>query len=73
LNLPKLSKKIEEWKNESIKSNGWSQTAISITEAWLKNGLEERCITRDLSWGTKVPLEEFKNKVFYVWFDAPVK
>jgi methionyl-tRNA synthetase len=38
----------------------------------LKGGLLGRCITRDLKWGTPVPLEEFKNKVFYVWFDAPI-
>jgi methionyl-tRNA synthetase len=25
-----------------------------------------------LKWGTPVPLEEFKDKVFYVWFDAPI-
>ena len=35
-------------------------------------GLKERCITRDLKWGVPVPLEGFKNKVFYVWFDAPI-
>jgi methionyl-tRNA synthetase len=35
-------------------------------------GLEKRCITRDLKWGTPVPLEEFASKVFYVWFDAPI-
>ena len=31
-----------------------------------------RCITRDLKWGTSVPVEKFANKVFYVWFDAPI-
>lgn len=25
-----------------------------------------------MKWGTPVPLDEFKNKVFYVWFDAPI-
>ncbi|CAG8716347.1 7110_t:CDS:2, partial [Cetraspora pellucida] len=35
-------------------------------------GLKPRCITRDLSWGTPVPLKEMKGKVFYVWFDAPI-
>ena len=38
----------------------------------MKEGLRGRCTTRDLKWGTPVPLEEFKNKVFYVWFDAPI-
>lgn len=38
----------------------------------LKGGLQGRCITRDLKWGTPVPLEAFSDKVFYVWFDAPI-
>ncbi len=38
----------------------------------MKDGLPGRCITRDLKWGTPVPLEEYKDKVFYVWFDAPI-
>lgn len=25
-----------------------------------------------MKWGTPVPVEEFKDKVFYVWFDAPI-
>ena len=50
----------------------WTNTAKSITESWLKEGLKPRCITRDLKWGTKVPFEGCENKVFYVWFDAPI-
>uniref|UniRef100_A0A0K0ERC7 Methionine--tRNA ligase, cytoplasmic n=1 Tax=Strongyloides stercoralis TaxID=6248 RepID=A0A0K0ERC7_STRER len=56
-------------KNEN---NHWSSNAISIAKSWLKTGLEKRCITRDLKWGVKVPIEGLENKVFYVWFDAPI-
>ena len=42
------------------------------TKGWLKKGLKGRSITRDLKWGTPVPLEGFTDKVFYVWFDAPI-
>lgn len=51
--------------------------AMSIAKSWLKSGLTSRCITRDLEWGTPIPkgidtiLDQYKNKVFYVWFDAP--
>ena len=38
----------------------------------MKEGLKPRCITRDLKWGTPVPLEGYTDKVFYVWFDAPI-
>jgi methionyl-tRNA synthetase len=41
----------------------WSPNAVAITRSWLKTGLERRCITRDLKWGTPVPLEEFASKV----------
>lgn len=34
--------------------------------------LRERAITRDTSWGIPVPAEGFEEKVFYVWFDAPI-
>lgn len=50
----------------------WTNTARAITESWLRDGLKPRCITRDLKWGTKVPFPGCENKVFYVWFDAPI-
>ncbi len=39
-----------------------------------KGGLPERAMTRDLSWGVPVPLDDpdAKGKVLYVWFDAPI-
>ena len=41
----------------------WTSNAKSIAESWLKSGLKTRCITRDLKWGTQVPLEGFTDKV----------
>uniref|UniRef100_A0A1I7XJX3 methionine--tRNA ligase n=1 Tax=Heterorhabditis bacteriophora TaxID=37862 RepID=A0A1I7XJX3_HETBA len=52
--------------------NRWSSNAIAIVKGWIKGGLDKRCITRDLKWGTPVPLAEFSDKVFYVWYDAPI-
>ena len=40
------------------------RNAEGITKTWLSAGLKERCITRDLKWGTPVPREGFENKVF---------
>ena len=50
----------------------WSNNSKLITTSWLRDGLKPRCITRDLQWGTPVPLDGYKDKVFYVWFDAPI-
>ena len=72
-------KDYEEEIREKILDNSsvyLSDNARNITKAWLTSGLESRCITRDLKWGTPVPelegLEDYKGKVFYVWFDAPI-
>ncbi|MEL7158162.1 MAG: class I tRNA ligase family protein, partial [Actinomycetota bacterium] len=43
-----------------------------IAYKWLDEGLQSRGITRDLKWGVPVPKEGFDDKVFYVWFDAPI-
>ena len=56
----------------ALLQGGWSANCKAATDAWLRDGLKERCITRDLTWGTPVPLEGFAGKVFYVWFDAPI-
>lgn len=72
LDLPKLTPALETYLNSTMDSNYWTNTAQVITKSWLKEGLRPRCITRDLKWGTPVPLEGFEGKVFYVWFDAPI-
>ena len=36
---------------------------------WIKSGLIDWDITRDISWGVPVPLDDAKGKVFYGWFD----
>ncbi|XP_007204253.2 probable methionine--tRNA ligase [Prunus persica] len=72
LELPLLKDKLEEYINKTSVVGSWSQNAIQATNAWLKEGLKQRCITRDLKWGVPVPHDNFKDKVFYVWFDAPI-
>lgn len=63
-----------EYKKHSLsrQDTHWTKIAQAITESWFKDGLKPRCITRDLKWGTKVPFEGCEEKVFYVWFDAPI-
>ncbi|KAM7459617.1 hypothetical protein LguiA_036611 [Lonicera macranthoides] len=72
LELPLLKDKLVEYINNTSVAGSWSQNAIQATNAWLKEGLRQRCITRDLKWGVPVPHKNFKDKVFYVWFDAPI-
>ena len=71
-----MQDRIREW----VKSKGaqWPSLAVSIANKWLDEGLIARSITRDLSWGVKVtdaegnPRPGYEDKVFYVWFDAPI-
>lgn len=70
LQLPKLEKELETW--IETKRGIWPDIAYSIAKKWLKEGLKERGITRDLKWGFPVPRKGFEGKVFYVWFDAPI-
>ena len=50
----------------------WPSLVTSIARKWLDEGLQDRCITRDLHWGVPVERPGFEGKVFYVWFDAPI-
>jgi len=52
--------------------DGWPPFVVSLAKSWLTQDLRDRCITRDLAWGVPVPRPGFENKVFYVWFDAPI-
>mmetsp|Transcript_1094 Transcript_1094/g.2681 ORF Transcript_1094/g.2681 Transcript_1094/m.2681 type:complete len:778 (+) Transcript_1094:1902-4235(+) len=72
IDLPNIKDRLEAWVDESSQKGDWSHNAITTTKAWIRDGLTERCITRDLKWGTPVPIPELSNKVFYVWFDAPI-
>ena len=72
LDLTKLQPKCEAWVNEASEAGFWSTNGKGITSGWFKEGLLPRCITRDLEWGTPVPLAEMAKKVLYVWFDAPI-
>jgi methionyl-tRNA synthetase len=70
LKLPALADKVEAWLGTK---KDWPLLVSSIAKAWLKEGLHDRCITRDLKWGVPVDRPGFDGKVFYVWFDAPIE
>ncbi|MEN8894191.1 methionine--tRNA ligase [Planktotalea arctica] len=67
--------------NDWIESkHDWPILTTSIAKKWLHDGdgLQDRGITRDLSWGVPVKKGDvdwpgMEGKVFYVWFDAPIE
>ncbi len=73
----KLKDEIDGWIDEQV---GWPVLTTSIAKKWLHDGdgLQDRGITRDLNWGVPVmrgdaPWPGMEDKVFYVWFDAPIE
>ena len=70
----RLQDRIADWVASKTE---WPSLTKSIAGKWLKEGLRDRSITRDLVWGVPVAKDGvkrpgFENKVFYVWFDAPI-
>lgn len=66
LPLGRFQKALEKY----VESKKWKDNVRSYVDSWLKEGLEDRAITRDLHWGIPVPLQGNENKVIYVWFEA---
>ena len=67
--------RLREWIDSKT---DWPVLVTSIARKWLDEGLKDRSITRDLSWGIPVAYQGkvrpgFEGKVFYVWFDAPIE
>jgi len=72
IDLPGIVPQYEPWMQKASVAGQWSNNAVQMTKGWLRDGLQERAITRDLKWGIPVPKAGFEDKVFYVWFDAPI-
>jgi methionyl-tRNA synthetase len=69
LDLPKFSERLKEWISGQ---EHWRDTVKNFILGMIESGLEQRPITRDISWGVPVPEPGFEDKRFYVWFDAPI-
>ncbi|MFA5512017.1 MAG: methionine--tRNA ligase [Candidatus Kapaibacterium sp.] len=58
------------------KKGKWKDNVLNQTLGWLKEGLVERAITRDMKWGVSLndvaglARDKTDGKVLYVWFDA---
>ncbi|MCJ7763642.1 MAG: methionine--tRNA ligase, partial [Dehalococcoidales bacterium] len=54
------------------KQEHWRPNVLNFTLSYLKEGLKDRAITRDIDWGIPLPLEGFPGKRLYVWFEAVI-
>jgi len=67
--LSAFSDQLSSW----VKQQGhWRPNVYGLTMRYLKEGLRDRAITRDIDWGVSVPLDGFEDKRLYVWFEAVI-
>jgi methionyl-tRNA synthetase len=69
LKLNEFQARLEQW---LAGKKGWKENVLNYVRGWFQEGLGERAVTRDLSWGIKVPVAGYEEKVIYVWFEAPI-
>lgn len=69
LKLNEFQAKLEEWLSGK---RHWKENVLNYCRGWFQEGLGERAVTRDLSWGIPVPVSGYEDKVIYVWFEAPI-
>jgi len=65
--LSKFQDKLLEWikNNEKLPAN-----VKNYALQWVREGLKDWILTRDMEWGIPVPLKEAKGKIIYVWGEA---
>lgn len=70
LDLSKVEQMVENWLAEATIRDHTK----NYVKGLLKTGLVKRSMTRDLDWGVPLPIDDpdAKDKVLYVWFDAPI-
>ncbi|MBI2633218.1 MAG: methionine--tRNA ligase [Parcubacteria group bacterium] len=68
LKLSAFEKQLTGW----IQSKNWKSNAKNMSLNFIKEGLKDRAVTRDLSWGVAIPLPQYEQKKLYVWFEAVI-
>jgi len=78
LRLDQLGPRLGEWlrgkQQAGPQGPAWRSTVLNFALGQVGVGLPERAMTRDLTWGVPLPLDDpdAKGKTLYVWFDAPI-
>jgi methionyl-tRNA synthetase len=69
LKLSAFQDRLSAWVSEQ---GQWRPNVCNLTKRYLKEGLKDRAITRDIDWGVPVPVDGFEGKRIYVWFEAVI-
>ena len=57
----------QELKNWVESHENWRKNAQTFSERYIREGLRDRALTRDLDWGIEVPHAGYENKKIYIW------
>src|SRR5256885_4573885 len=66
--LSAFEKHLSKWAADD--KEHWRHHVLTFMRSWLREGLKDRPITRDLDWGIEVPVPGYETKRIYVWFEA---
>ena len=69
LKLSAFQERLEAW---VAKQEHWRPNVRNFTLGYLRDGLQDRAVTRDLTWGVPIPLDGYESKRIYVWFEAVI-
>ncbi len=67
--LSSFEENLKKWLEEK---SYWRDNVKNFTYNFIKSGLKDRAVTRDIEWGIDVPIPGFENKKIYVWFEAVI-
>lgn len=68
--LSSLQNILENYIEGAESNHLWRENAISLTKRYLKEGLQDRAVSRDLPIGVSVPVPGYEDKKIYVWIEA---
>lgn len=66
----KLSTLEEPLKKWMADKDYWRPHVLNFSRMFLEGGLKDRPVTRDTTYGIKIPIEGHDDKRIYVWFEA---
>ncbi len=68
--LSSFQQEITEKVENARVNKAWRENAIHLTERYLKEGLHDRAVSRDLPNGVSIPVQGYEDKKVYVWIEA---
>ena len=70
--LSAYNEPVREWLKRD--KSHWRRNVLNLSVSTTETGegLKDRAVTRDITWGIPIPLEGFEDKRIYVWFEAVI-